>query len=332
MQCPRCGSRDFDDGEPCASCGFTKNKYPYKIISIGVFALLLLASSLIYYAQNNPHESDIMLQAAEKEMEKGISILQEIENDLDSLRDVHHETMNQAMKEREFASRSSEKVVSAIPRLEEAAFSFQRAENFYKKCQSIHLSTQQEKYLHLELQRVSTYQGYVSTLTELCGNYATYYQFSIFYLTGEQVLITILSDIDRGNDRLESEDYTLAAAAYESALRKLAVVDQEFTQAYAVLQLQYVGEFLSNMEHLEQALHNLKDAAQSLEKGNVVVANFLASQGLEAVQRFSKINQSAFQTQMAVWYQSHVTDLLKKKNGLLKKIESIEEDIAKGRW
>jgi hypothetical protein len=332
MQCPRCGSRDFDDNKSCTSCGFIKKKTPYKIISIGIFAVLLLASSVVYYVHTDPSESDIMLQAAEKEMEKGISLLQEIENDLDSLRDVHHEKVDHTMKEREFASRSSEKVNFAMLRLEETALTFQRAEMFFKRCQSIHLSTHQEEYLHLELQRVSTYQQYVSTLTELCGNYALYYQFSLYYLTGEQVLITILSDMDRGNDHLESEDYTLAAAAYESALRNLALLEQEFTQAHAVLQLQYVGDFLSNVNHLEQALHNLKDAAHNLEEGNVIIANFLATQGMEAVTRFSQINQSAFQTQMAVWYQTHVTDLLEKKNGLMKKIETIEEDISKERW
>ncbi|MBU7043369.1 MAG: hypothetical protein HXS47_07225 [Theionarchaea archaeon] len=335
MYCPRCGAQDYDEDEPCEFCGFTsrnKKRWSSKsILTSGVITLLVI-SCVYYYTQQDSGESDIMLQAAQKEMEKGIRILQEIENEMDSLRDVHHEIIDHAMKERQYASHSSDIVTSALPRLEEAAYSFERAEKFYRRCQSFHLSTQKKEYLSLELQRAAAYQEYGSTLTELCENYATYYQFSIPYLTGEQILITILSDMDRGNDHLEREDYTLAATAFASALRKLELLTEEYTQAYALLPLPYIDDFLSNLEHLDQALHNLAEAAQSLEEENVTYANFLAVQGMSEVQQFSQINQSAFQTQMTAWYQTHITALLQEKRTQLKNIRTIEEKISERTW
>jgi len=334
MHCPRCGEEISDDTGSCEYCGFQyRKKNPHYRTTIISFSIIFIVGlSLFYFLRYDTDESDIMIQAAGREMEKGISIVKETEENLSLLRDVHHEIIDHAMVEREYASRSAELLRSAIVRLEEAAYSFERAKTFYTRCQSLHLSKQRNEYLDLELQLVTAYEEYVSILTELYQNYAIYYQFSVPYLTGEHLLVTILSDMDRGNDHLEGENYTFAAAAYESALRKLELLNQEYTQAHAILQLQYTSDFLSNLEYLERALNDLLDAAHQLEEGNVAIANFLALQGMNEVQSFLHINQSAFQTQMALWYHTHITDLQEKKTVLSRQIRALEEKKSKGEW
>ena len=333
MHCPRCGREISNSTASCDYCGIQlKKKNSNRTLYIGLSIIVLVGLSLFYFLKYDTDEADIMILAAQREMEKGISLVRETEEDLNSLREVHHEIIDHAMKEREYASRSAEMMLSASIRLEEAAYSFERAESFYSKCQSLHLSNQKDEYLDLELQLVAVYREYVSILSELCHNYITYYQFSVPYLAGEQLLVTILSDMDRGNDHLEGEDYTFAVAAYEAALRKLGLLTEEYTQAHEVLQLQYTGDFLSNLEHLENALNDLRDAARQLEEGNVVLANFLALEGMNEVQSFLNINQSAFQTQMASWYRIHITELQEKKTVLSRQIRTLEEKKSGKKW
>ena len=318
MRCPSCGRYIFKESTSCQYCGHQfgkesgngkrkKRRITRRHIA-AFFVVILLGIFLFYFLQHETETADRLVRAAQKEVEKGVEILQEVERELYTLREIQFENVDNINSERDYALQSREKVQLLMPRLDEASVFFERAEAFCEKVEELSLPGWYRQYINVETEIVKTYAEYCTALKTISTNLIVYYEFSEHYLLGEQLLANLMDDMDRGNDNLERGEYGFAVAAFETALEQIRKAQEEFAAASKMIDLQYMTDFLSNVICMERALYNLSEAARQLELGNVDQANLLASLGTKELESLNPVNKVQLKTQISQWYAGYITE------------------------
>ncbi len=320
MYCPSCGRYISSGSALCNYCGqhIEKGKRNKKVIAF--FLVVVLGLSLLYFLQYETENADTLVKAAKKEIERGREHLMKVESQLRTFDEMQFETTDSIQNQRDSASQQRDKVQALLPLLDEAEASLGRAEKFLEKTQNLRLPSSYRESVNQETEQVNTYREYVAALRTLATHYATYYSFAEHYFAGEQHLFNLMVDMDRGNTNLESDDYTFAYAAYESALQQLTKARGEYVAASKLIDFSFMNNLLSDLDHLEKALYNLSEAAHQLELGNTENANFLAALGTKEAQLIEAADKYQVKAQVSQWYALQV-------RGMVQKIETLKREI-----
>ncbi len=301
-------------------------KIPVNGKYIVLIFIIVLGLSSFYFLQYETEKADRLTKAAAREINNGSELLHKVEADLRLLREIQFTAVDNVNSEREYAGQCTETVRTLLPLLDEASAHFEHAEAYLEKAKTLRLSHHYHQYISLETTRLKTYTEYDDALHTLCTNYLLYYQFAAQFLTGEQLLLELTDDMDRGNDNLESGAYQFAAAAYESALQQLTDAQKAYERASKILDLPYMDDLLSNIAHMERALHNLSEAARQLELGNVDQANLLAALGSEEIESVTTVTKLQLKIQAAQWYAEHITALIEEIDEMKSEIEELKTE------
>ncbi|MBU7010665.1 MAG: hypothetical protein HXS46_08235 [Theionarchaea archaeon] len=296
-----------------------------KYIIVFLFAIVLGLSSF-HFLQYETEKADRLIKAAAREINNGSELLHTVETDLRSEREIQFTAVDNFNLEREYAGQCAETVHTLLPLLDEASAYFEHAEEFLEKAKTLKLPHHYHQYINLETTLLKTYTEYDEALRTLCTNYLLYYQFADHFLTGEQLLLELTDDMDRGNDNLESGTYQFAAAAYESALQQLKNAQKAYEHASKILDLPYMDDLLSNIVHMERALYNLSEAARQLELGNVDQANLLAALGSEEIESVTTVTKLQLKIQATQWYAEHITALIEDIDEVKSEIEELKTE------
>jgi predicted nucleic acid-binding Zn ribbon protein len=333
MQCPNCGRHIQEESAVCQFCGqhFEEEKKGTRNRIIAGFLIVVVGLSLFHFLQYETENADILVRAAAVEMQRGTELLQEAERAFYSLREVQVEATEHVHSEIVYADQSQERVKHILQNLDDALTYLERAEKFFSMCEDLALPGWYHHYVDLELQIVQEYKEYDHLLKEAAQNCDTYYEFAQYYLAGEQQLIDLLADMDRGNDNLEQEEYRFAVAAYESAVGHLVQAQKAYVKASKIIDLPYVDDFLSNLDSLEKALSDLSEAAHQLELGNVENAAFLAALGITEVESAMTINKLQLKIQAAQWYKTHISIYITEIEQVKSEIEELEKEADRTR-
>lgn len=340
MLCPCCG-RYLQKNTVCNYCGHSiknenengkepknnkvKKKRTHYVITLFLIAVITL--SLFHFLQYETESADKLVRAAEKEVEKGSELLQKAEHELHTLREIQLEAKDRISSERDYISQSREKIHSILSHLDAAEPAFERAEAFLEKTEQLRLPGRYRQHVEVEKEIVQKYTEYCELVRTLCNNFTVYYTFSEYYLTGEQLFINLMGDMDRGNDNLEREDYTFACAAYDSALIQLKEAHTAYTTALNLIDLPYIHDLLSNLDYLERALYSLSEAAHQMELENVEHAAFLAALGEKEIESMTELDKLQLKTHITEWYTTNITDIFTKIDTLTTEIEALTQDV-----
>lgn len=332
MQCPSCGRYLREESTVCTYCGYHKEEeknetpFPLKKFGIASFLIIVVGLSLFYVTRYETDDADKLVRAARKEVEKGSDLLQKVESELYPLRAVQVEASDQISAEKNYASESRVCITSVLQYLNAAEPHFERAEAFLEKTEGMRLPGWYYQYVDTEMDIIQKHKEYTRVLRTLCINSEMYYEFAELYLQGEQLVIDLMNDMDRGTDHLESEDYTFAFAAYDSALQQAKEAQEVYRAALKIIDLPYIDGLLSNVNYLERALYNLSEAAHQMELGNTEEANFLAALGTNEVSSMIHMNKLQLKTEVTEWYKNNVTDLFNELSSLQSEIEELKKE------
>ncbi len=330
MQCPHCGRRQRE-GPTCRYCGQllnpkngkeTKEKRKREITLLAIFLAVVIVS-LFHFFYYETDDADTLINASEKEIERGKSLLQSVEQGLLALNQVQFETTSYS-SEKEYASQSQEKVEALLPGVDEALTSFEKAEEFLEKAQTLRLPGDYYKRIGLEMRRVEKYTDYAETLREMGTSLLLYYGCAVNYLSGEEQVLNLMADLDRGNDNLEGKDYQFAVTSYESALVHLEEARNYYLAAFNLIGLSYASDLLSNLDYMEGALDNLSEAAKKLQLENTDYANMLAAQGIEEMALMKPLAGAQLRSEIDTWYSTRITALIMKIAEIKAEIEELE--------
>ena len=329
MECPGCGRYIHEESTVCQYCGHTlkkEEKINRNLIIVFLLVGILVISLFFNFFQYETEQADVLIRAFEKEIDNGNTLLQKAESELQSLREIQMETIENIRSERDYASQSMEKISIILEDVRTAETAFERADTFLKKTDDLRLPGRYRQYVSREKEVIQLYTECTKTLETISANYLVYYGFAEHFLAGEQLLISVMDDIDRGNDHLERGDYTFAKAAYRSASDLLIGAQKEYTAASRLLDLPYINDFLSNVNHLQRALDHLKEAAHQMELENVDEANLMVTLGIQEMQFLTGVNKLQLKIQAANWYQSNVMQGFKTLDTLKSEIEELEKE------
>ena len=333
MQCPNCGRHTHEKSVVCDYCGqqIEQQKRGIRKHFIAIFLIAVVALSLFHFLRYDTERADKLVRAATIEMERGNGKLQEVESTLHTLREVKFDAPDSIPREKTYAFQSRESISHVLPHLDESMVFFERAEELLKRTDSFDLPARYQQYVATEMEVVQRYKEYVTALRTLCDNLLLYYEFAEHYCSGEHSMTSIMKDMDRGNDNLERGDYDFAAAAYELCLHQLQIAQEEYTHASKAIDFSYITDLISNLTHLERALHDLSEAAHQMDQEKMDLASLLAELGAEEGQLIVRMDRLQLKTQIAEWYALHVTDIMKKIDALKAEIETLQEE-AEAAW
>ncbi|MBU7039812.1 MAG: zinc ribbon domain-containing protein [Theionarchaea archaeon] len=327
MFCPNCGRYIPADSPVCQYCGvnFTpRDKFPAdKVAALAV--VVLLGASAVYFMNYKIEDADTLVRAALKEMREGDEILQLVEGRLNAAEDIQFESDSHSKSEWEYAVRTKGEIQRLLPLLEDASSSYERAATFLVSCKGLRLPGWYHEYVETQLEIVSIRREYCDVLSEVSESYIMYYDFASCYLDGEQLLLAVMVDMNRGNDHLETKDYQFAFAAYESAIESLTNAEKAYIAAARIIDISYIDDSLTNLEHLEKALDSLSEAAHQLEIGNTEHASLLAELGIQEMSSLIEVNKLQLKREVAAWYEMHITEKQGKAQQLRQAIEELEE-------
>ena len=360
MQCPNCGRYIREESTICEYCGRSVRREREKerekermkeekdeergeketeregvkktryILSrkyvAAIFLGAVLVLSLVHFLQYETEDADTLVRAARKEMERGSELLHKVETELHTLREVQLEALDEVVSEKNYASQSKEVATSILIFLDEAEPHFEKAVEFLEKTEKLRLPGWYREYVNREKEITQIYNDYTTTLRTLAANVIMYYGFAEQYLTGEQLLINLMNDIDRGNDHLERGDYAFAFAAYESASDQAKEAQEAYKMASKMIDLPYISDFLSNLTYLERALFSLSEAAHQMELGNTEEASALAALGAKELASMIHVNRLQLKAQASEWYKTHVTEVEEELKKLQSEIEQLAQD------
>jgi predicted nucleic acid-binding Zn ribbon protein len=329
MECPGCGRYIPEESTVCQYCGHTlkkEKKINRNLIIVFLLAGILVVSLFFNFFQYETENADTLIRAFEKEIDNGSTLLQKAESGLQSLREIQIETIENIRSERDYASQSMEKISIILADARKAETAFERADTFLKRTDDLRLPGWYRQYVNGEKEVLHLYTEYKKTLETISTNYLVYYGFAEHFLAGEQLLVSVMDDIDRGNDHLERGDYTFAKAAYRSASDLLIGAQKEYTAASKLLDLPYITDFLSNVNHLQRALDHLKEAAHQMELENVDEASLLVTLGMQEMQSLTGVNKLQLKIQAANWYQSTIMQEFETLDALKSEIEELEKE------
>jgi tetratricopeptide (TPR) repeat protein len=327
MFCPNCGRYIPADTLVCQYCGVDfspKKRLPADKIT-GLAVVVMLGVSAVYFMNYETEDADNLVRAALKEMRNGDEMLQTVEGELRGTEEIQFESENHTKSELEYVVKTKGEIQRALPLLEDASSSYERAETFLTSCEGLRLPGWYHEYIRMQLKIVSTQKEYGAVLQKAGESYILYYEFASHYLEGEQLLLTVMADMNRGNDHLEMKDYQFAFAAYESAIENLNEAEKAYSAAAKTIDLPYVDNSLTNMGHLEKALDSLSEAAHQLEMGNTENASLLAELGIREMGSLIEVNKMQLKMQVADWYRMHITDEMKKAQELNQTVSELEE-------
>jgi hypothetical protein len=336
MQCPSCGRYLREESTVCYYCGYhteeekIETPLPLKKYVIASFLVIVVGLSLFYVMRYETENADKLVRAARKEVEKGSELLQKVESGLYPLRAVQVEAIDQISAEKNYASQSREGITSVLQYLDSAEPHFERAEAFLEKTEGMRLPDWYYPFIDTEKDIIQKHKEYTRVLRALCINSEMYYEFAELYLQGEQLVIDLMNDMDRGTDHLESGDYTFAFAAYDSALQRAKEAQELYRAASKIIDLPYINGLLLNLNYLERALYNLSEAAHQMELGNTEEASFLAALGTNEVSSMIHMNKLQLKIEVTEWYKNNVTDLFNKLSNLQSEIEELEKEQELG--
>ena len=336
MQCPVCGRYIQRERTICIYCGHrignekqneNEDKKQKKRTNyvIALFLVAVITLSLFHFLRYDTESAEKLVQAAKKEVERGSELLQKAELEFYTLREIQLEAADHISPERNYASQSREKVHSILLDLDAAEPAFIRAEEFLEKTERLRLPGWYRQYVDLQKEIVQKTKEYCTLLRTLSNNFTVYYTFAEYYLSGEQLMVNLMNDMDRGNDHLEREDYTFACAAYDSALAQLKEAQRVYTTAVNLIDVAYMHDLLSNLNYLERALYTLSEAAHQMEMENVETATFLADMGEKEIESMVSMNKLQLKTQITEWYKSNITNIFEKIDALKSEIEELNQ-------
>ncbi|MBU7014044.1 MAG: zinc ribbon domain-containing protein [Theionarchaea archaeon] len=327
MFCPNCGRYVPADSPGCEHCGLDfRPKKRLPVDKIAAFAVMIvLGISAVYFMNYETEDADNLVRAALKEMQRGDEILQTVEGELFGAEEVQFESENHTRSELEYVEKMKGDVQCLLPLLEDASSSFERADTFLASCEELRLPGQYHEYVELQLKIVSTRKECCDVLQTVSESYVMYYEFAACYLEGEQLLLTVMTDMNRGNDHLEMKDYQFAFTAYESAIENLTDAEKAYTAAARVIDIPYIDDSLTNMEHLEKALDSLSEAARQLEMGNTENASLLAELGIRELGSLTEVNRLQLKLQVADWFEMYIAEKLRKAQELNLVIKELED-------
>lgn len=326
MQCPTCG-KDLQGNTVCMYCGesFEEKRGITRNQCIAVILLAVMALSLFYSVRYETDKADKLVRAAEIEMERGRTHLQQAKSTLLSFKDIQIEAVDHTNAELTYVLHAKEMAQRTLFTLEEASLSFERAETFLNNSENLRLSARYRQYCACTLQTVKECQTLCRTLHALAAAFTQYYGFAAHYLAGEVALLELMSDLDRGNDNLERGDLTFAFSAYESAVFHLKEAQHAYSTASDLIDLSYVTDSLTNLTHLERALDNLTEAARQLQLGNDAHAQILAALGVAEIESVVLVGRLQLKHQMTQWYQEHITAVIYEVEQIEAEIEALKQ-------
>jgi tetratricopeptide (TPR) repeat protein len=328
MFCPNCGRYIPPDTLVCQYCGedfSPRKRFPADKIA-GLAVVVVLGVSAFYFMNYETEDADNLVRAALKEMQNGNEILQTVESELRGAEEIQFELEIYTKSELEYVEKTKEEIQGVLPLVEDASSSYERAETFLTSCEGLRLPGWYHEYIRMQLKIVSAQKEYGAVLQKAGESCVTYYEFASYYLEGEQLLLTVMADMNRGNDNLEMKDYQFAFTAYESAIENLTEAEKAYSAAAKIIDLPYVDDSLTNMGHLEKALDSLSEAAHQLEMGNTENASLLAELGIQEMGSLIEVNKMQLKMQVSDWYKMHITDEMKKAQELNQTIKELEEE------
>ncbi len=338
MQCPTCGRHIHRKSIVCHYCGqhFGKEEREGKEKRkernmtrkhiAALFFVIILGFSLVYFLQYETEDADRLVRAARKEVERGSELLEKVEAELTTLKEIEFESADNINACKEYASQSKEKVQALLLTIDEASTFFDRAEEFLEKAEKLRIPSWYRQYVYLEKEIVAKYKEYVSILETVSTNCSVYYEFAECYFEGEQCMTGLMDDMDRGTDNLERGDYQFAVAAYETALQQIREAQKEYVSASKLIDLPYINDFLSNLSHMERALYSLSEAARQLDLGNVDEANLLASLGTKELESLVPVNRGQLKAQITDWYTTYIAEGFQHIEHLRSEIAELERE------
>ncbi|MBU7022919.1 MAG: zinc ribbon domain-containing protein [Theionarchaea archaeon] len=328
MFCPNCGRYIPPDTLICQYCGedfSPKRRFPVDKIA-GLAVVVVLGMSVVYFMDYETADADNLVRAALKEMQNGNEILQTVESELRGAEEIQFESEDHTKSELEYVEKTKEEIQRVLPLLEDASSSYERAEAFLASCEGLRVPGWYHEYVRIQLKIVSAQKEIGAALQKAGESYVMYYEFASYYLGGEQRLLTVMTDMNRGNDNLEMKDYQFAFTAYESAIENLIEAEEAYIAAAKIIDLPYIDNSLTNMGHLEKALDSLSEAARQLEMGNTGNASLLAELGTQEMGLLVDVNKMQLKMQVSDWYKMHITNEMQEVQELNQTIKELEEE------
>jgi hypothetical protein len=334
MECPGCGRYIQRGSTVCHYCGLYvvedngKEKKLTRKHGAALFLILIVGGSLFHFFQYETESADRLVRAARKERETGSELLQTVEAELKSLREVQLETQDHFLSEMNYASQSRERIRTVLLSLDAAVPALERADIFLEKCEELRIPDWYRSSVELEQEIVQKYREYCSVLEILSSNYSDYYKFAEYFLEGEQLMVSAMDNMDRGNDHLERGDYTFAYAAYQTARDQVIEAQTAYGAAVTVVDLSYLHDLISNVDHIKRALSSLSEAAHQMDMQNTEQASLLTALGMQEMELLVELNRLHLKMQVAQWVDTTITAYIEQLEQLQSEIEQGEKEAA----